>query len=118
MVIMAMQSSHNLYIILRRKLIVYTFPPEMGVDLRMPIADANTIIHVYEMCKLCMAIMSTLCNISLPNLAVILILVRSFKLWKWYFVYLLVFKFLRSLNLSIASNFYQSFTECSQINVE
>ena len=88
-----MQSLHNLYTILRWKLILLPFLPEMGVDLRV---NVNTII--YEMCKLCMAIMSILCGVSPPNLAVVLILVRSIQLWKWNFVSLLVLKSLRLLN--------------------
>ena len=54
----------------------HPFPPEIGVDLTC----ANTII--YEMSKLCMAIIFPFYNISSSNFAVILILARCFQLWR------------------------------------
>ena len=51
---MAMQCLDNLYIYHSKavsKAILYPFPPEMGVELLMPIQQ-----YRYEMCKLCMTI--------------------------------------------------------------
>ena len=46
-------------------------------------------------------------NISSSNCAVILILARCFQLWRHFFVSLLIFKFLRSLNLSVPGLCYE-----------
>ena len=77
---MAMRRSHNLHTIYKGGggggVIEHTFPPEMGVDLTC----ANTII--YEMSKLCMAIIFPFYNIFPSNFAVILILARCFQLWR------------------------------------
>ncbi len=58
---------------------------------------------LYIVCKLCerrVAIVFPFYKISSSNFAGILILVRCFQLWRYIFVSLLIFKVLRSLNLS------------------
>ena len=65
---MAMRRSHNLHTIYKAEVIEHPFPPvvDSGVDLTW----ANTII--YEISKLCMAIIFPFYNISSSNFAVIL----------------------------------------------
>ena len=70
---MAMRRSHTIH---KAEVIEHPFPPEMGVDLTC----ANTII--YEISKLCMAIIFPFYNIFSSNFAVILILARCFQLWR------------------------------------
>ena len=72
---MAMRRSHNLDTIYKAEVIEHPFPPEMGVEI-----TCATII--YEMSKLCMAIIFPFYNISSSNFAVILILARCFQLWR------------------------------------
>ncbi len=73
---MAMRRSHNLHTIYKAEVIEHPFPPEMGVE----ITCANTVI--YEMSKLCMAIIFPFYEISFSNFAVILILACCFQLWR------------------------------------
>ena len=66
-------------------------------------AYANAIIHGVR--QLYMAIISLFSNISLPNFAVVLILVTSFQLYSWIFTSLLVFQFMRLLKGLLSKSF-------------
>ena len=69
-----LQSSQILYTFVLRAEIATTFAPKT-----VAISARNT--KVYKICKLCSFFFFAFYNISQPNFAILLILVRSFQLW-------------------------------------
>jgi hypothetical protein len=71
----ALQSLQILYtFVLRAEIASTIFGPNV-----VAISARNTKLKVYKICELCKAIFSAFYNISKPNIAILLILVRSFR---------------------------------------